>query len=1294
MPRPGDGGRKGKSPMAEAPIVSDADETSYTRRLEDEARKRERGTYPRTLFIGLGGSGARALMHLRHLVIERFGALQNLEGIAYLSIDTSAGEEMEGPLEAVSFAMDERIRVAVDLKSYVGPNLIHHPEIRDWWDEEAMTGLRLDLAAGSGQIRQLARLAFFANREVIEAGIARAYRKVTSLNMRGSRLDTASRVRIVVVASLAGGTGSGMLLDLGALLKEQLGRVEAPSLEAFLLLPGVFRLIERGNNYSTPAANGYAALREVNHYLDHPFITRWDAQSPPVELRGLYEKHVLFSGTNASNEHLGDIEDCFRAIGEILFLDLSAGPMSGWIQAVRVNRQQYLRSAVTTTYRLPQPDGGIIEIYSDQWRAAFSSAGVSKLVFPSWRLLNQCSYEMAAQIVTLMDPGRFSQPADVLNAHRDRFIFDCGFFQGDFIAAAGSQAQMQVRDRLVRHINPGLAIDSVYEHIQRYQAELVGMAGSMYAERNTVEAGNEVWKKLAGLWGDAYSPGNEGDWPRQIRENSRALAKEVHDRLPEVLEEFRRKPAVGLSGVIELLKGTLELLERPAGQARYADWFREQRSVLRQKMDESQVTWAEGLKNAKPAERGFGNRRDNHKRALEAAADALGDYWRACVNEYIGDQAVEALKGIRSSVLEQLGSLEAISDRIRALESRYRSIADLYAAPQRSYIVHELALPAKLGDLLEPYLGRQPDERNERLQRLLDRSLRQMGLDTLAQIGETLSRTPDQFRDHLAALVFDALRGQDGRTAAFVEDSEDAVPGFIEQYPIFRILKEFYSASERGEMFDQLYRKGLPWVQPDRSEASGDFRPHGDAFLGCTTEGYEDIAFEMTRRLEAGAMPPFQPRLVRAADPSEIILYTELSGFPVYYLSELADLRRHYDSLRNDPGRVAPLHLNQEDDQLEPLIPFNQAQLVSLRIAWQFFILAEILGLIRSARRRADDEVHLVYQWRRKMGAAEVQWHDLGTEGQAIERLMLTPDLRSRLQIDVQSETERFLALPAASLDHLIALADYYFFCIFPVRAERGVWSERAMSRGSMQNLVCSELRTQWRYDALRTETDPQRLEEDVKKVLSDLATWSKPAYRNRRQPVPDSIEVPPEQRVFEWGLIDQAAEAVRSFVARGLLPQARDGRGKPVVRYPRLAVDWAWFGGEEIEPQDTSMTIEMQRDVAATPALHAEADATPEPMSPKEILLLAFRLVAARRASPDLLLHLDAARLREAAEGLLSEKGLPDWAVDRLRAAAELLAREVPEALPDLLWQGWMLATQRQALLDLASAAASSPPV
>ncbi len=105
-----------------------------------------------------------------------------------------------------------------------------------------------------------------------------------------------------------------------------------------------------------------------------------------------------------------------------------------------------------------------------------------------------------------------------------------------------------------------------------------------------------------------------------------------------------------------------------------------------------------------------------------------------------------------------------------------------------------------------------------------------------------------------------------------------------------------------------------------------------------------------------------------------------------------------------------------------------------------------------------------------------------------------------------------------------------------------------------------------------------------------------------------------------------------------------------------------------------------------------APATSTSYPsLEPEELLLLLFRLVATRKTTPDLLLHLDASRLREAIARVLADKEQQD-SEDRLRAASAALAEEVSDS-PDPLWQSWMLTSQRTALQDLASALASDLP-
>jgi tubulin-like protein len=1147
-------------------VIGRVEDADYVKKLEAEAKKKERGIYPRTIFIGVGGTGAKSLLHLRRLILERFGAVDALEGVAFLSVDTdvrsqeaSAEEERKNPLDrALAFERDERVNVRIDFKSYVGPNIIHHPQIREWWDEAALPSSDFQIEAGAGQIRPLARLAFFTNKSEIQDAVRRSYNKVSTNRIVGDRVDMGSPIRIVIVTGLAGGTGSGMLFDLAALVRHELQHFESPKIEGYFILPGGFGTVEKGQNYNKLAANGYATLRELNHYLTHPFEVQWEPAGSKIEIRGLYDRYVLFSGTNTSGEQLADIGDGYRTIGEILFLDFGAGPMAGWIQGVRINREQYLRSGVTYTYRLPQADGTVKETHTDQWRNAFASAGISKLVFPSWRLINKAKYDLAAEMVALLDPGRLGELTDVITNYRDRFMFDAGFFQGVRETEEGRRTHWQIRDRLAKQTGAGQEINSVYEHIAKYQHELSGLAESMYTEGNTSEECEAVWKRLANLWGDPWSPGNEGDWAVQVRNNRQDLIKEVHARFPQVIEDFRRRPAVGISGVVALLRNILETLDRPADQVAYTDWFKQERPKLATRMEEQQRLWKERVRNAERAARGFGKSVENHQKAVTLAGEAMFEYWRARVNDLICDEGEKALREIRRSLSDQLARIEQIADRMSTLESQYRQLADFYTQPQRSYVIREIEVAGGDGDLLEFYLGRQVDERAKRLTRLLDKGLRQMGLDSLEAIGNKLGGEFEKLRDNLAAQAFYALRGENGRTAAFVENPEDAMEGFIERYSIFRVLREL-SATKRQEIFDQLYRKGMPWARRNQAESLllDLLKPHGDAFVGYIADSDADIAQEMVDRLQKVSETLFAPRPVRAYDPSEIIFYAELNAFPVYYMSEISSLRSHYDSFVNDTSKVTPLHVHQDYHKFQALIPFNTGQVANFQAAWNLFLQAQILGLICSLRQRAEDDNRVAYQWRRKVGPFQVQWTDLGPEGHVLRRLMSDAAATRQLRFDVEEELKRLQRSSRGSWSHLVALADYYYYCIFPVRSSLSTIGTGPL--GSMENLVTSSLRQEW-----RTKADPQGREERVKDVLENLDAWARPLYRDRGQIVPYALALRPEERLEEWALVSLVDRAIREFIDRNELIEIRDVQGNPVHTYPRLAVNWDSFEKEE----------------------------------------------------------------------------------------------------------------------------------
>ena len=408
---------------------TDAYEEAVQRYAEDADKL---GTYPPTLLVGLGGTGAKALQHVRRLTLERFGRVGALEGVAYLSLDTdvasrapSAERTGRDPFtREIAFSDQERLDCSVNFRDYLGPNLVNHPHIREWWDHSLTISDDFNLEQGAGQIRPLSRLVFVGNRQKILDKVDAAHVAIKSQANSSPRIDQNQKTRVVIVAGLAGGTGSGMFLDFAALVRQV---IPDANIEGYLVTPGVYKAAE--GVFPKIAANGYAALRELNHYMRHPFQVRWGARDRQVTVQGLYDRVVVFSGTNHANQHLGATADAYALLGEQLFIDFSEGGMARWVQGVRINRAQYLMRSVDREYRIQMPDGSVVTSHAESWKTCFQTFGLSKIVFPSWRLLSYAAYELAAQMVGLMDPGQGGAISESITELRDEFCARVGFFQ-------------------------------------------------------------------------------------------------------------------------------------------------------------------------------------------------------------------------------------------------------------------------------------------------------------------------------------------------------------------------------------------------------------------------------------------------------------------------------------------------------------------------------------------------------------------------------------------------------------------------------------------------------------------------------------------------------------------------------------------------------------------------------------------------------------------------------------------------------------------------------------------------
>lgn len=233
------------------------------------------------LIVGLGGTGQWVLTWLkRDLMLANKGKVP--DNIRLLSIDTAtmleAGqtrvtadqrEEKAAEVGGVTLDSAEFVYIGGDSRPLAQEVLKDkHPQLRRWYrakfwlDTQPPAVFVLD--NGAGRIRQFGRLAIY--KDIMGGDSSRRLWNTFryAIQTAGQKTDQQRRLEIIVVGSFAGGTGSGMFLDV-ALILRKLAKEVSPHhvLRGFFALPGVFT----SNPSRDMKARTFAAWRELNRFM-------------------------------------------------------------------------------------------------------------------------------------------------------------------------------------------------------------------------------------------------------------------------------------------------------------------------------------------------------------------------------------------------------------------------------------------------------------------------------------------------------------------------------------------------------------------------------------------------------------------------------------------------------------------------------------------------------------------------------------------------------------------------------------------------------------------------------------------------------------------------------------------------------------------------------------------------------------------------------------------------------------------------------------------------------------------
>jgi serine/threonine protein kinase len=274
-----------------------------------------------TLVLGIGGTAGRVLSHLRRMIHEQFAG-SHVPAVQLLLLDTDSralASAAQG--DAIGLTADETLSLPLRRPQHYRDN---SQQLLHWLSRRWLYNIPRSLRTEG--LRPLGRLALADHARQAGQRIRRAMAQaVDPQSLADSRAATGQQfregaLRVVVVASVSGGTGGGMALDIGYAVRAILQRIGVADSHVIGMM---MHSTDRDARHSELArVNAFSWLSEFNHFHQGGHAYPGDASCGlPAHAPGVsaFDETYLV--------HLGDglerneFDQATQAVSEYLQLD-------------------------------------------------------------------------------------------------------------------------------------------------------------------------------------------------------------------------------------------------------------------------------------------------------------------------------------------------------------------------------------------------------------------------------------------------------------------------------------------------------------------------------------------------------------------------------------------------------------------------------------------------------------------------------------------------------------------------------------------------------------------------------------------------------------------------------------------------------------------------------------------------------------------------------------------------------------------------------------------------------------
>jgi hypothetical protein len=352
--------------------------------------------FRKIILIGLGGTGQSIVLRLKRAFLDTYDVVP--PSVKLLCLDTDAvAANMKSQVYDRNYSLDpqEYIHTSVEQPDVFIRSM---KSVERWF----VTGGPMSaIVSGASAVRQNGRLALFHHLHDFErrldnlktsldaADLPRKMeiapsRKAKSGNEKQPTFILSGRpMEIYVCGSLAGGTGSGIFLDVGILLREQFPNA---LVHGFFLLNWLFRNDAfsyriGGNVYSALAELDYLQSVGSGSLATAPYEVDYGTKKVVVS-KPPYTLFHLIDGRNENGQNINDRGKVCEIVARAIFL--SVGTMGNQVTSVVDN----LRGHIST---------GMPKLWNGK-HARYSSLGVSSIYYPAEKYARRLARESALHL--------------------------------------------------------------------------------------------------------------------------------------------------------------------------------------------------------------------------------------------------------------------------------------------------------------------------------------------------------------------------------------------------------------------------------------------------------------------------------------------------------------------------------------------------------------------------------------------------------------------------------------------------------------------------------------------------------------------------------------------------------------------------------------------------------------------------------------------------------------------------------------------------------------------------------